>query len=87
MKTSTFFAFLSGALVGAAAAILYAPQSGEKTRQQLSEGIDKEYQKIKVQLEKAKAACEKACAKAEAAIEEISEEIKDTAEEISEIAE
>lgn len=36
-KKSGFFAFIFGGLIGAAAALLYAPRSGEETRQLLVE--------------------------------------------------
>ena len=35
-KKSGFFTFLAGGLIGAAVAILYAPRSGEETRQILT---------------------------------------------------
>lgn len=34
-KKSTFMAFLMGGLIGSTVALLYAPQSGEQTRQKL----------------------------------------------------
>ncbi|MGW8250231.1 MAG: YtxH domain-containing protein [Anaerolineales bacterium] len=34
-KKSTFMAFLMGGLIGSTVALLYAPQSGEETRQKL----------------------------------------------------
>ncbi len=40
MKGSNVAAFLIGALAGGITALLYAPQSGKKTRQQVREFID-----------------------------------------------
>ncbi len=42
MKGSNVAAFLIGALAGGITALLYAPQSGKKTRQQVREFIDEE---------------------------------------------
>lgn len=38
---STLLGFLTGAALGAGFALLYAPQSGEKTRKQIREAADK----------------------------------------------
>ena len=43
--------FLAGGIIGAVLAILYAPDSGEKTRQKVKEGADKAWQKAR-ELEK-----------------------------------
>lgn len=40
-SSGAIFAFLAGALIGAGAALLLAPQSGAKTRRWLSEYADK----------------------------------------------
>ncbi len=55
MKTDTFFAFIGGAIVGAAAALLLAPESGEETRKKIKESIDTEYQALKKKYEDFKA--------------------------------
>ncbi|MBQ0006785.1 MAG: YtxH domain-containing protein [Alistipes sp.] len=55
MKTDTFFAFIGGAIVGAAAALLLAPESGEQTRKKIRESIDTEYQALKKKYEDFKA--------------------------------
>lgn len=47
MKADSLFTFLGGALVGAAIAILFAPESGDETRKKIKETIDKEYQGLK----------------------------------------
>jgi gas vesicle protein len=39
--------FLAGGVIGAGLALLYAPDSGEKTRQKVKEGADKALQKVK----------------------------------------
>lgn len=42
MSNSTlFYAFLGGALVGAAAAVLYAPEKGSELRRKLKETLQK----------------------------------------------
>lgn len=46
---NTFVAFLSGAAVGAAAALLYAPEKGEDVRKKISEGAEKVKDKAKAQ--------------------------------------
>jgi len=55
MKTDTLFAFIGGAVVGAAAALLFAPESGEETRKKLRESVDTEYQALKKKYEEFKA--------------------------------
>jgi len=55
MKTDTLFAFIGGAIVGAAAALLLAPESGEETRKKIRESVDTEYQALKKKYEEFKA--------------------------------
>ncbi len=47
MKGDTLLAFIGGAILGAAAAVLLAPDSGENTRKKIKEGLDKEFDKFK----------------------------------------
>ena len=47
MKTDNLFTFLGGVLVGAAVAILFAPESGEETRKKIKDTFDKEYKGLK----------------------------------------
>lgn len=47
MKCDNFFAFLGGLIVGAGAAILFAPESGAETRKKIKNTFEKEYQNIK----------------------------------------
>lgn len=42
MKTNTLLAFIGGALVGAAAALLLAPDSGENTRKKIKDAVKSE---------------------------------------------
>lgn len=51
MKTNKFFAFISGALVGAAVAILLAPESGEETRKKIKTSFNKEVNNLKNKIE------------------------------------
>ena len=78
MKTDNLFTFLGGMLVGAAVAILFAPESGEETRKKIKDTFDKEYQGLKGKINsletRAKAAADAyTSAKAKAAEEIISE--------------
>ena len=57
MKCKGLLAFVGGALVGAAAAILLAPDSGENTRKKLKEKAQREYDHLKDKLARAKAEC------------------------------
>lgn len=50
MKGEHLFTFLGGALVGAAVAILFAPDSGDETRRKIKESFDKEYQNLKTKI-------------------------------------
>lgn len=47
MKADSLFTFLGGVLVGAAVAILFAPESGTETRKRIKDTFDKEYQGLK----------------------------------------
>ncbi len=47
MKSDNLFTFIGGVLVGAAVAILFAPESGDETRKKIKETFDKEYQSLK----------------------------------------
>ena len=50
MKGDTLLAFIGGAIVGAAAAILFAPDNGTQTRKKIKDAFDKEYQNLKSKL-------------------------------------
>ncbi|HIZ85273.1 MAG TPA: YtxH domain-containing protein [Candidatus Coprenecus stercoravium] len=47
MKADNLFTFIGGMLVGAAVAILFAPDSGDETRRKIKDTFDKEYQGLK----------------------------------------
>lgn len=47
MKQSSIFAFLGGAVAGAAVALLLAPKSGAETRGMIKEYVDNEMKKCK----------------------------------------
>ena len=53
-RGDTFFGFLVGALAGVAVALLYAPQSGQETRQRLRETGREAGQKVLETGQKAK---------------------------------
>ncbi|MBN2346858.1 MAG: YtxH domain-containing protein [Candidatus Aminicenantes bacterium] len=46
------FSFLSGAVIGAGLALLFAPQSGKKTREQIKEFSEKLGSEVKDEVEK-----------------------------------
>jgi gas vesicle protein len=47
-----FFSFLSGAAIGAALAMLFAPQSGKETRRQIKDFSEKLSSEVKENVEK-----------------------------------
>lgn len=47
MRCNGIIAFIGGALVGAAAALLLAPDSGENTRKKIREKAQNEYENLK----------------------------------------
>ena len=49
---SNILSFIMGAIVGAAVALLYAPQSGEELRANLREEVQVERQRLQAQYEK-----------------------------------
>ena len=57
MKCNGIIAFIGGALVGAATAILLAPDSGENTRRKLKDKAEQEYNNLKEKVAKAKWDC------------------------------
>ncbi len=57
MKLNGLIAFIGGALAGAAAAILLAPDSGENTRKKLREKAQQEYDNLKKKVADAKCDC------------------------------
>jgi gas vesicle protein len=63
--SSIFLAMLGGAVVGAGLALLYAPQSGKKTRQDLQDIGDDAVEYAKDMVERAEAAVAKAKKKGE----------------------
>ena len=58
MKCKGLVAFIGGALAGAVAAILLAPDSGENTRRKLRDKAQQEYDHLKEKMAKVKAKCE-----------------------------
>ncbi len=47
MKGDNLLAFIGGAIIGAAAAILFAPESGSETRKKIKDTFEKEYDSLK----------------------------------------
>lgn len=94
---SFLLGFLAGAALGAIAAILYAPKSGEETRGQLKDLADQQKQNLSNQWENTKgkaseavnAAREKLDAAAEQAktvVDQVANRAKGTAEDLAESA-
>ncbi len=47
MKGEHLFSFIGGALVGAAIAVLFAPEAGEETRKKIKGTVEREYKDLK----------------------------------------
>ncbi|MEF9930891.1 MAG: YtxH domain-containing protein [Bacteroidales bacterium] len=52
MKQSTLLAFIGGAVAGAVAALLLAPDSGANTRKKIREKAEEEYEILKEKINK-----------------------------------
>ena len=87
-NNSNFGAFavglFTGALLGGIAALLFAPQSGEKTRQFIQEKSQEAYEKAGKTVEETYAQAEASLAEARAKIEELTEEAKKKSAELQE---
>ena len=66
MKTNSFFALVTGLAAGAILGVLFAPQKGEKTRNQIRKNAEDGLDKLRCALERAE--------------EEIDEEIEELAD-------
>lgn len=58
MKQSTLFAFIGGALAGAAAALLLAPDSGANTRRKIKDKAMAEYEALQERIRKGQCDCD-----------------------------
>ncbi len=47
MKGEHLFSFIGGALVGAAIALLFAPETGDETRKKIKDTVEREYKDLK----------------------------------------
>ncbi len=47
MKANVLFAFIGGAVTGAAIALLFSTETGAQTRQKIKETVDSEYRNLK----------------------------------------
>ncbi|MCD4753731.1 MAG: YtxH domain-containing protein [Anaerolineaceae bacterium] len=87
-NNSNFGAFavglFTGALLGGIAALLFAPQSGEETRQLIQEKSQDAYEKAGKTMEETYAQAEASIAEARAKIEELAAEAKKKSAELQE---
>ena len=87
-NNSNFGAFavglFTGALLGGIAALLFAPQSGEETRQFIQDKSQKAYEKAGKTIEETYAQAEASLAEARSKIEELAEEAKKKSVELQE---
>lgn len=60
MKCNGIIAFIGGALAGAAAALLLAPDSGENTRRKIRESASREYDNLKEKIRTEGCSCKEA---------------------------
>lgn len=58
MRPGIIFAFIGGALAGAAAALLMAPDSGVNTRRKIREKAEADYEALRDKINKVKTECE-----------------------------
>ncbi|HJB84555.1 MAG TPA: YtxH domain-containing protein [Candidatus Alistipes merdigallinarum] len=58
MKSQGLLSFLSGAAIGIAVALLFAPDSGANTRQKITEKLRQNGQKMKEALDESLHCCE-----------------------------
>lgn len=72
MKSSSFFAFIGGALVGAAVALLLAPEKGEVTRKKILDTVEKPMEDVK---KMAKKAVHKAGTKTSAGVDSVEDAV------------
>lgn len=91
MKNNSFFAFVAGALAGAAIALLLAPDSGENTRRKLkqaaSDGLDAASEKAESLKEKIESVRERAESQMDAARDDIRDMIIDKLNELEKMLE
>jgi len=82
-KGSSFVAFLAGALVGAAIALLYAPSSGEELRTQIKTEADTRMEKLSAEMEKRMAELQATAEKTRADVMSYLEQFQEMGEEVS----
>lgn len=79
---SFVFGLLMGGLLGSGLALLYAPQAGEETREQLKAKAEELKQQAEKELEQARVQAEKTLAEASARVDEATEQIEGRAREM-----
>jgi gas vesicle protein len=86
MKKNGFFAFLFGGMIGATIGLLYAPRSGEETRQLIKDESDEMIGKAKSSIWKAQDTAMSTIQEAQARVETFNEETKERLTKLQEIA-
>ncbi|MDD4541018.1 MAG: YtxH domain-containing protein [Eubacteriales bacterium] len=88
-RNRSFFLFLGGVVVGAAAGMLFAPQSGEETREKIKDtavtGADKTVELSKKAAKEIKEKYEEIKQKVKKAEDIIEENVEDTVEDLEEV--
>jgi gas vesicle protein len=83
---NSFVSFILGAIVGAAVALLYAPQSGEELRANLREEVQVERQRLQAQYEKSMKDLQERIDKIQVDVQSLLQEVEEQEEEAAETA-
>jgi gas vesicle protein len=83
---NSFVSFILGAIVGAAVALLYAPQSGEELRANLREEVQVERQRLQAQYEKSMKDLQERIDKIQVDVQSLLREVEEQEEEAAETA-
>lgn len=83
---NSFVSFILGAIVGAAVALLYAPQSGEELRANLREEAQVERQRLQAQYEKGMQDLQEAINRVQVDLQSLLQQAEEQMEETAESA-
>lgn len=84
---NSFVSFILGAIVGAAVALLYAPQSGEELRANLREEAQVERQRLQAQYEKGMQDLQEAINRVQVDLQSLLQQAEEQMEETADTAE